>query len=98
MGYYIDTPHNKNKAKWLVDNCDAVKLPILHKDSHVSPGYVPVIVIDNEYFEAAGIAFDRDELEVFTSLRDGRPKQFLYMPRNKVIELCPLVEKHLKWD
>lgn len=55
---------------------------------------VVVCVVDNEHFEAAGIAYSARELELFKH-EDGRPKRWLILPRAKVIELCPEVEEVL---
>ena len=58
---------------------------------------IPVVVMSNGMFEAAGIAFDVEELKAFSLSRDPRPKVFLLVPREMVIWLCPSVERYLKW-
>lgn len=58
---------------------------------------IPVVVLNNGLFEAAGIAFSPGELEEFSRPTDPRPKQFLLVPRVEVIKLCPPVKKALCW-
>lgn len=47
MGYYIETGSNKGKAKWLRENAKATNDQL--------PGTIPIVVLDNGAFEAAGI-------------------------------------------
>ena len=94
MGYYIETGGPKGKAKWLVDNAKAVITPT---PVYGTPDMIPVCVVDNEPFEAAAIAFDKDELEVFEDPRDERFRMWLSVPRAEVLRLCPHVEPALKW-
>jgi len=93
MGYYIETTVSKGKVAWLVKHANGIIVPKATptKDS------IPVIVIDNGPFEAAGIAFNSDELLVFTRPHDPRPKTIVMVPREKVIELCPFVKDMLAW-
>lgn len=92
MGYYIEVPENKRKAKQLVD---------LHS-AKIEPGpffdptgeRVGICVVENPMFDAAAIAFSESEMQVFAE-PDGRRRTWLSLPREKVIELCPNVEKFL---
>lgn len=89
MGYYIETDSPHNKADWLFRNANASSTP--------QPNHIPVVVMDNGYFEAAGIAFDKSELDAFTDPSDHRPKTTVYVPRDEVVRLCPFVASKLKW-
>lgn len=93
MGYYIETTVAKGKAAWLVKNANGtiVPAPTPTKDS------IPVVVINNGIFDAAGIAYSPDELSAFTRPGDKRPKTIVMVPREKVIELCPWVRDSLAW-
>jgi hypothetical protein len=95
MGYYIETASHKNKAQWLRDNAKAVNAP--GERNIGTHDMIPVVVVDNGPFEAAAIAYDRNELEVFTDRTDPRPRECLLVPRDEVIKLCPEVEHALKW-
>lgn len=94
MGYYIETSSRNDKAKWLVDNAKAM---ITFAPVAGTAEMIPVCVVDNGAFEAAAIAFDKDELEVFEDPRDERFRMWLSVPRAEVLRLCPHVEPALKW-
>lgn len=89
MGFYIETPVNKGKAEYLVNNHGAVRLS----------GYMPVAeahevlicVVDNGPFEAAGIMYSLNEVESFNDEQDRRPKEWLLMTKEEVINLHPMV-------
>lgn len=88
MGYYIETDSNKGKAQWLRENAKAT--------NDYESGRIPIVVLDNGAFEAAGIAFNRREFEVFIR-PSGRRFEVVYVPREEVIKLCPFVEDRLEW-
>ena len=70
MGAYLN-PATTTKERWLVDNAIAVKEPPQNIDE--LPGCLPVCLVDNGQFYAAGIAYDEQELEEFKR-PDGRRK------------------------
>ena len=82
MGFYVN-PEKESKEAFLdregleVPKADWDKIP---KDS------IPVILIDNGMFTAAGIAYDKSEYEVFTG-RDGRPKKIFIVKKSKLKEI-----------
>lgn len=82
MGAYINPP-NMEKEQWLAEN--ATEVPFLDWD--LPEGYLPVVLVDNGPFTAAGIAFSKRELEAFTDKRDFRPKRFFIAPINKLHEV-----------
>ena len=94
MGYYIETEAAKNKAKWLVEHAGGV----IVQQATPTPTHdsIPVVVVDNGPFEAAGIAYDQEELRAFTDPFDPRPKTIVMVPCDNVIKLCPRVESKLK--
>lgn len=93
MGYYIEATGGKNKAAWLVQHA---KGTIVSKATP-TPDSIPVVVMDNGPFEAAGVAFDADELDAFTSPSDWRPKTIVMVPRDEVLKYCPEVQTRLAW-
>lgn len=93
MGYYIEATGAKGKAAWLVQNA---KGTIVSKATP-SPDSIPVVVMDNGPFEAAGIAYSQRELDEFTYHGDTRPKTIVMVPRAEVIKHCPRVESRLSW-
>lgn len=94
MGYYIETDSATNKAAWLVKNARGVIVP--GPVPAPAPDIIPVVVMHNECFEAAGIAFNAQELASFAH-PDGRRKEYLLVPREEVVRLCPYVESKLAW-
>ena len=52
------------------------------------------VVFQNPAFSAAGIAYDTGEAEQFAH-PDGRPKRWYAVPKAKLIEIEPSVEKAL---
>lgn len=97
MGFYIETDGHNNKANWILKNCKDSYVAPITLDINVPKGFVPVVVMDNGAFEAAGVAFDQKELNDFIDPRDGRPKQLLMVKREDVIRECPYVESSLAW-
>lgn len=96
MGYYIDAEDipAKGKATVLIEKYGAVKP---NPGDSVPPDKVPVVVIENGPFDAAGIAFDSQELREFLIDGTSRRRTLLLMDRATVIELCPRVQKVLRW-
>ena len=70
MGYYID-PDNCSKEEWLRDNATRIQ-PQEAMDS-LTNNTIPICLVHNGAFTAAGIAYDKREIEEF-SRPDGRPK------------------------
>jgi hypothetical protein len=52
--------------------------------------------VENQLFEAAGIAFNPDERDAFLpTATDRRPRTWVMLPKTKVTELCPDVSDML---
>ena len=86
MGYYIQTPSAKSKARYLMDHEGAVAMPPGMGWNDRPDGKSIVCVVDNGAFEAAGYAFDKAEFEAFDR-PDGRPRAWLLMDTHRVREL-----------
>jgi hypothetical protein len=92
MGYYIETDGPKDKVNYLIETTGAKPcLPVWPPPSDKTL----ICVVDNGLFEAAAIAFSKDEMEAFNWDGDDRPKTWLLVDKKIVINLCPSVEKHL---
>lgn len=94
MGFYIQTSGPHNKAQWLIANCEAKAVTL---GSEPPKGYVPVVVVNNGPFEAAGIAFNKQELGVFSNPKDTRQRVQLILTRAEILKQCPMVEELLDW-
>ena len=83
MGYYIN-PKTGTKEQWLAENAK----PISHseaKNFDFTKGHLPVVLVDNGAFTAAGIAYDHAERDEFMR-PDGRPTKWFTVERNKLKE------------
>lgn len=77
MGYYIETPTSRNKARWIVDNLDGTLCTYDEAREAVIDGEGVVVVVHNPAFEAAGFAYDADEFDRMTDARDPRPREYV---------------------
>ena len=95
MGYYINPTDGTTKAEWLIKH--GVPMPLgIREHTAVYEGvrYYAVCLVDNFEFTAAGIAYDQRELESFNSPTDQRPKEWFYVPMEKLLEFCPELAQH----
>lgn len=91
MGYYIEVPQHQNKDAQLVELHGAVlSQPVLPPE-----GETLICVVRNGLFDAVGVVYDQDELDAFNSPGDIRPRTWLTLPTEKVLELCPEAERVL---
>lgn len=86
MGYYINPP-DETKEQFLRREGTLLGGAHLSWDS-VPEGYLPVILVDNGLFTAAGIAYSADELKVFTQTTDPRPREIYLVRLEKILEVC----------
>jgi len=94
MGFYIETVLSICKDNWLIKHEDAERLDGTLEDSLKAheEGFAVICVIDNGDFEAAGYAYDEDEIRRFHR-PDGRPKNWVKMNRSRANELTGYEEK-----
>lgn len=98
MGFYIEVPEIKEKAKQLKQLYDAQLVLSPQSVREVPKEKVLVCVIENPGFDAVGVINDDRELRDFQpSPNDDRPRSWLLMDRGKVLELVPRVEKWLTY-
>jgi hypothetical protein len=78
MGYYINPINGVEKEKWLDTYGEVVQEDVINTFTFAeeNPKILPVCLIDNGLFTAAGIAYDKRELEVFLNPEDTRQKQW----------------------
>lgn len=86
MGYYIEVPKNKGKAQQIVELYGGRIALNPPQFEDITPDDAIICVVDNGPFEAAGFAYNQEELHVF-SIPDGRPRTWVIMNRKKACEL-----------
>lgn len=86
MGYYIN-PQNMSKEKFLTSNGITVPGNTLEWDA-VPSGCLPVVLIKNPMFTAAGIAYCKEELTAFTNPNDRRPRIIFVVDIKDIIEVA----------
>lgn len=87
MGYYIK-PLDKTKEAFLWDHGELVSRDVVL--SHDLTGAkLPVALVDNGAFTAAGICWDRHEVEAFTRLSETRPILYFLVPKEVLKPYLP---------
>lgn len=84
MGYYIDPADGSSKESWLLANAT----PITAEEArhfNFNEDKLPVCLVNNGLFTAAGIAYDARERDAFIE-PDGRPKQWFSVKRDLLKE------------
>lgn len=92
MGAYVN-PETETKESWLVANGEPLAKAPERFDA--VPGMLPVCLIDNRIFTAAGICFDDGELEEF-SRPDGRPRRWYLAPVTRLLEVSGELRYYLR--
>jgi len=87
MGYYVN-PTNESKESFL--RREGILAPQIPKTTweSVPKGFLPVALMNNGGFSAAGIAYCAKELETFTRLDDNRPRQIFMVKIEKIIPVA----------
>lgn len=90
MGCYINPP-DQTKEQWLRQNAEVLLVPP-SSCGELAADKLPVCLVDNGSFTAAGVAFDDRELEAFQDPSDPRPKVWFSAPRTLIREVSPLID------
>lgn len=81
MGNYVN-PTNMPKETWLILNGEETTEPCAISESHL-----PVCLVDNGPFTAAGVGVDAREVEAFNQPGDFRPKRWFKVSREALREV-----------
>jgi len=86
MGIYLNPPGESKEAflERMGERVSGVNW------SKLDSNKVPVIWIDNGPFSAAGIAYNKKELEAFLAEPDDRPRKLYLVPVDEVVKVSPL--------
>ncbi len=87
MGYYIETESNSDKANSIAKKWGGriVSYPPPY-ESLDQAGEVLVVVVHNEFFEAAAICFSSDEQAALCDVSDKRLRMFVILPKEKAVD------------
>ena len=93
MGCYISLPtsgatRGRAQREWLQRH--GTELPGPPAWATLPPDCLPVCLVDNITFMAAGVAFDELELQRFVYGRSGRAWTWFLVPRKKLYAVSPL--------
>jgi len=91
MGCYVN-PKDMSKEEWL--NGFGERVNDVDYDEAVKMGCLPVVLLDNGIFTAAGVAYSKQEADEFTAPDDRRPKTFYHVRRELLYDVSDL--KH--WE
>lgn len=84
MGAYIN-PVDETKESWLQKNATLAGHANAPKTINDVPNHLPVCLVNNGPFTAAGIAFDERELAAFI-YPDGRYKEWYWVETEKLMD------------
>ena len=90
MGYYIN-PTDCTKEAWLQQNGTEIP-PMTAKELVEADGeQMPVVLVDNGAFTAAGVAYSAGALMAFFGPHDHRPKRVYAVDREKLKPFCDIL-------
>lgn len=89
MGAYIN-PRNETKEEFLMREGHEIIWPEFPEWETRPEGTLPVVLMNNGFFTAAGIAYCKEELMAFTEPLDFRPKRFFYVAIEKLYPVSDL--------
>lgn len=83
MGKYIQTSSHMGKAREICEKYGGKECSLAEaQDALFFETHDVVCVVNNFAFEAAGWAYNSNELAAFSRPDDDRPKTYLLLPRN----------------
>lgn len=97
MGCYIN-PENCEKEDFLAEHGELIydvdeftnNAFFLNFNSILKQNKLPVVLVDNHVFTAAGVCYNEMEFKAFTNPRDGRRRQLFLVNIKDLIDVCPL--------
>jgi hypothetical protein len=90
MGFYIN-PQSGTKEEWLSKCGRRIIIDLFSFEEYKE--YLPVCLVDNGPFTAAGICYNECELDAFSDPMDSRPKKWYVVPTYKLLEVCPSIKE-----
>lgn len=93
MGYYIEGPLKKVEH---IQALGGIPFTLYTPWAELPTGMVPVIVVSNGMFDAAGIAYNEGEYRAFMDPLDTRSKRGFLLPKDVVLAQTPGVIRVLE--
>lgn len=82
MGYYVNPIDGSEKEIWLKENGVVASVSSI-RNFNYDGNFLPVCLVENFAFTAAGIAYSPEERDIFI-IPDGRPKTWFIVPAEKL--------------
>ena len=83
MGYYINPP-SVSKEAWLKQYGKPIPTP---KWDEIPADSLPVCLVQNSMFSAAGIAYDEEEFNSFLYPSDKRKKEWFLVTKEMILQV-----------
>jgi hypothetical protein len=87
MGYYINPEHGSKEA-WLKEHGEEIRYTEFLTAIETHKDKLPVCLVSNPAFSAAGIAYDQREVDAFAR-DDGRPKKWYVVSKKLLVDFIP---------
>jgi len=101
VGIYVELPNKFGKTEQLKLLAKAVELEIGPQVYDPAQGKTYVVVVENQFFDAALIAGDQAEIDrVNRSIANGddRHVHWLLVDKSEVVKLNPRASDYFKWE
>lgn len=99
MGAYVNPP-GQNKEKWLEENATQISQGaakrIAKNINNGATTELPVCLVDNGPFKAAGICFEKREFDAFSRSDDSRPKKWFKAKVDDLLEVSGELENYMR--
>lgn len=86
MGLYINPP-DMTKEEWLAKYAEEATPTDLALTTYPLGDKVPVVLVDNGWFTAAGVMYSVRELQEFLDPFDSRPKKCFLASKEELLKL-----------
>jgi len=89
MGAYVNPKGSETKESWLAANAQCLSVREARDHNDFENEFL-IVLLDNGSFSAAGIAYSKEEKEVFLDPTDSRPKKFYKASKEKLLPISEL--------
>lgn len=98
MSSYVNPQNGLSKETWLKNNCSSGPLSAIRPwESELYKEQLPVCLVDNGPFTAAGITYSEHEFNDFNNPHDHRSKEWYIVPISRLFQVSDL-HRYIKVD